>query len=106
MHPPKFEVGDKLEIHSLPVTGPDFTLNGEIVIVKLARGYLQDFPQCYGVMFKDGRIQPAKECYLRPFPPSRNRGDMDTKTTWEEFEKETGISVDTIRHGPFTGEST
>jgi hypothetical protein len=93
-----YEVGQKLEVYGLPVDGGDSAKNGEIVTVAKPKGYLPNFSQCYGVKFKDGKILPAIEKYLRPFPPSCNRRDIDDGSTWDQFQKATGIDPDTIRN--------
>lgn len=98
---PSYKVGQKVEVHSLPNIGDLQTLNGQLVIVECLPGYHEraDFSEAYGVRFKDGSLQAIHPRHLRPFPPMRNRGDMDKPSSWEQFEKATGISPDVVKNG-------
>lgn len=96
--PLRFQVGDKLEIHSIPSFSSDAMANGEIVVV------LECYPSTsyYSVLFKSGLVRPCPEKFLRPFPPvlPNGRGNMDNQTSWEEFQKETGINPAAVKNPP------
>jgi hypothetical protein len=92
----KYELGQKLEIHSLPNIAELPSLNGSIVFVKSLPGTHAVFTGAYGVLTKEGKIEWVAERYLRPYPPElpNGRGDTDNKSTWEEFRKATNLSTE------------
>lgn len=100
----KFVIDQKLEIYGLPAISG--MLNGEIVVVKYLPGHSLIVPEAYGVLRTNGEIVSAIERYLRPYPPDKDRGDMDSPSTWEDFEKATGISREIVQHGPPSGATT
>jgi hypothetical protein len=96
--PRRFEMNQKLELHSLAVEF-DIIRNGEIVTVLALPGYDPENPAAYGVLFKDGVLRPCIERFLRPYPPvlPNGRADLDQKSSWEQFQKATGIDPDVVR---------
>lgn len=94
----KYEKNQKLEIFGL--TDPNEKVwNGEVVIVLALPGYNKGFPEAYGVLAKDGLLHGVNPRNLRPYPPSipGGRKDLDNKTSWAEFDKETGLDSSTFR---------
>lgn len=105
--PHKFELGQKLEVHSIPEATEEYSLNGKIVFVTKLPGCSEKWPECYEVVFADRTKRLAFVKNLRPYPPSlpNGRGDCDVVTSWEQFEKATGIPRAVILNGPAHGET-
>jgi hypothetical protein len=102
----KYEMNQKLEIFGLPATSPGSVHNGAIVTVVDLPGYSVAAPHAYGVKFETGfnvgDVLPCSEHFLRPYPPKlvNGRGNLDTKTTWAEFDFATGIDSNKFRTQP------
>lgn len=100
----KFEIGQKLQIYGCRHLVPDSILEGMIVTVKELPGYdgSKGEEGIYNVVTPGSVSIPVMERFLRPFPPilPNGRGDIDTKSTWPEFEAATGIKLATLRGNP------
>lgn len=102
----KFEMGQRVEIHSLPDFSADSVYNGTIATVVALPGYNTLSPLAYGLRFDDGpnvgKIEPGMPQFLRPFPPKlpSGRADIDKVSTWEDFDKATGLDSSKFRFNP------
>jgi hypothetical protein len=76
---------------------PQNALNGEIVVIAKLPGYHHTYRSNYLIRFPNGREICASPDYLRPAPPPKYRGDIDEKSSWDEWEKATGIPADVVR---------
>jgi len=103
MKPNKFEINQKVEIYGLPeVPGAQSSYNGSIGIILAYPGYHTVATEAYGVLLSNGAIVPCIPKFLRPFPPvlPNGRGDLDTKTTWADFDKATTLTSANFRFEP------
>jgi hypothetical protein len=84
----RYEIGDKVIIHS--IGGENAHYNGTTGYIERPIGFSRAFPTCYGVVCHDGKFFWIEDDWLFPKLPILNRGDMDTKVTWEQFYEATG----------------
>lgn len=88
-----YRIGQRLEICNFPdVAG--YITRGEVVVVVHPQGFDPEFPQSYGVLFGNGKVRGVNPQFLRLRfgVPDINRADVDNPSTWEQFEKTTGVS--------------
>lgn len=92
----KYRIGQEVEIHSLVGYG-DGQLNGAIATIVKLPGYHPTYQSNYLIRLPSGRELCASPDYLRVPPPPTTRGDLDNVSSWEQFEKATGIPADVVR---------
>lgn len=100
----RWEKDDKLEVHSTPYFDGVQSYDGQVVTVLASPGYDPDFPQAYGVLFRDGILRPVHPRFLRSLPPvlPQGRGDLDVRSNWQAFDTATGLDSSGFRKSPGT----
>lgn len=95
----KYELGDKLEVHSTPYIEGVESFDGEIVTVLAYPGCNPQYPESYGVLFSDGVFRGVHPRFLRrrPLAVPTDRGDIDVASNWEAFDMVTKIDSSKFR---------
>ena len=92
----RFEVGQRVEIHSLPDFSADCVYNGMVGTVVSLPGFHPIATKAYAIFIDNRGIEACIDTYLRPAPP-KSRKDTDWRTTWTEFDRMTGLKSITFR---------
>ena len=97
-----YEVDQKVQLCNIPWDSTDAHYNGAIVTVVALPGWQARVPKGYGIRLANGQVRPAEPQNLKVVEPVRVRGEREVKIAWEEFEKQTGLSAESIKRGPAT----
>lgn len=92
----KFEVGQRVQIYGLPDFSADCIYNGMVGTVVSLPGFHPIAKKAYAVFLDNHGIEACIDTYLRHAPP-KSRKDADCTTSWEEFDRMTGLKSTTFR---------